>query len=361
MQRCLPHHPTRCNAKMAASSRPWSWVPSPASCPLSALTARMSVSRNSDRLCLFFSQVTSVWLTFVLSNAVNLPWPANAMHVGDLCCVLQWKQHSPHTLHGTRFVTPFSQKDNGVLDRNLPSVVNISSVDMLGANSAGDRRRQADLFSQYNLNYTFDGCQNTEAITSIQVDIDRSGKTPVISALRPMCSTNFTMRSGFMTTQASIVSYSCNPGKFFTEWIVFASMGTVGASSKTQDLSIQAICSDNMSVPILGDSRDWYRVVRSVKSPSGKLMVVTGTNATDGTAVITELMGVSNPRAPPPNPELRRNYTCRGMYDRITDVDASIAYGGDGWILHDVQVMCRLCMQGISMRFWDSCVICTKA
>jgi hypothetical protein len=44
------------------------------------------------------------------------------------------------------------------------------------------------------------------------------------------------------------------------------------ASSVTGDLSVQPICSDGTSMPILGDSRDWYRVVGINHEPQGYVL-----------------------------------------------------------------------------------------
>jgi hypothetical protein len=126
-----------------------------------------------------------------------------------------------------------AQMDNGVLDRDLPESRNVSIDEILASatpspmfRSGHERRSASNLFAEYNVAYEFPGCSSTARVTGLAVAVDRSGDTPRIASLSPICSSEFVMRSGFLSTQASIVTYACSNGHFFNKYIVYASMGT---------------------------------------------------------------------------------------------------------------------------------------
>jgi hypothetical protein len=76
------------------------------------------------------------------------------------------------------------------------------------------------------------------------------------------------MRSGFLSTQASIVTYACSTGHFFNKYIVYASMGTNNQVWRPRAV----LCaSGRLRAPIPRESRPW----RSIAMPatSGLLRV----------------------------------------------------------------------------------------
>jgi hypothetical protein len=124
-----------------------------------------------------------------------------------------------------------AQWDTGVLDRNQEEARNITIDEILAsampsALYRATRRRSSSAFSDYNITYEFPGCDSMARITGFTVTLDQAGNEPLISKLNPICSENFVMRSGFLSTQASIVSYTCADGYFFNKYIIYASMGT---------------------------------------------------------------------------------------------------------------------------------------
>lgn len=235
------------------------------------------------------------------------------------------------------------------------------------ANATADSKTH-NPFAGYDVSYEFAGCQEEDGlITGVKVGTDQTNMSdPRITILEPVCSKNFTFRSTFMGGRTSMVSYQCAPGSFFEKWIVFTEGNEGPYAEYIQSLSVQPVCSDGTSMPIIGKSKGSRYLLLDVATDGSRgknISMVTETwslrdpknayTAVQNVTVLSEFMGVRNKHQPVPDRTKMLSFSCERPFDRITRVDATLTRVSDevGWfnmgsldtvdVLSDLQVCDR--------------------
>lgn len=238
-------------------------------------------------------------------------------------------------------------QDSGILDRERPPKRNVT----LTVEQSSRRRAAVDPLTDYNIDVTYTNC--TQGQSQAPVAVSATLRSGMVTALNVVCDMVYTDASLYLLKNTQLNRYECPPNRFISEWIVYSPFmdpfEVAESGLGVRELSIQPICSDNTSLPIIGDNRPYLRVMGRVGNLDGKeLSLVAEQDRGNGSnVVVTESMGVRNPLyANTVAADARRSFSCYGQYGHIWGIDALVDRdtAGDYMALRDLKV-CTLTSQ----------------